>query len=138
MILAITGATGFVGSHLVDQALAAGHDVRALTRREQPPRDRLTWVPGNLSGPGTLVEGADAVIHVAGIVNAADRAGFVSGNIDGTRSMIAAANDAGVTRFVHVSSLAAREPHLSVTYRFQSLLCCAGPRRRMRIMALAR
>lgn len=113
MILAITGATGFVGSHLVDQALAAGHQVRAMTRRDQPARSGLTWVPGNLSGPGALVEGADAVIHVAGIVNAADRAGFVSGNIDGTRSMIAAANDASVTRFIHVSSLAAREPHLS-------------------------
>lgn len=113
MILAITGATGFVGSHLVDQALAAGHQVRAMTRREQSAREGLTWVPGNLSGPGALVEGATAVIHVAGIVNAADRAGFVSGNIDGTRSMIAAANDAGVSRFVHVSSLAAREPHLS-------------------------
>ena len=113
MILAITGATGFVGSHLVDQALAAGHQVRALIRREQPARDGVTWVAGNLAGPGTLVEGADAVIHVAGIVNAADRAGFVSGNIDGTRSMISAAGAAGVQRFVHVSSLAAREPHLS-------------------------
>ncbi len=113
MILAITGATGFVGSHLVDRALDAGHEVRALTRREQPPRDGVTWVPGNLAGPGALVEGADAVIHVAGIVNAADRAGFVSGNIDGTRSMIAAAGAAGVERFIHISSLAAREPHLS-------------------------
>ena len=37
--LAITGGTGFVGSHLIDAALAAGHEVGALTRRDQPPRD---------------------------------------------------------------------------------------------------
>ena len=41
MRLAITGGTGFVGSHLIDAALAAGHMVKALTRREQPPRDRV-------------------------------------------------------------------------------------------------
>ena len=40
MKLAVTGGTGFVGSHLVDAALAAGHDIKALTRREQPgPRE---------------------------------------------------------------------------------------------------
>ena len=112
-VLAITGGTGFVGRRLIDLALAGGHAVRALTRRTQPPRDGLTWVEGALDQPdalATLVADADAVIHVAGVVNAADRAGFATGNIDGTRAMIAAA--AG-KRFVHVSSLSAREPQLS-------------------------
>ena len=41
MKLAITGGTGFVGTHLLDAALAAGHEVNALTRREQPKQ--TTW-----------------------------------------------------------------------------------------------
>jgi nucleoside-diphosphate-sugar epimerase len=115
-VIAMTGATGFVGSALVAQALAAGHGVRALTRRPQPPRDGITWIAGALDRPDSLaalVAGADTIVHVAGVVNAADRAGFATGNIDGTRAMLAAAVPAGVRRFVHVSSLAAREPALS-------------------------
>ncbi len=79
MRLAITGGTGFVGSHLIDAALAAGHEVRALTRREQPPRERLTWVAGSLDDRAALkrlVEDADALIHVAGVITAPDAAGF--------------------------------------------------------------
>jgi nucleoside-diphosphate-sugar epimerase len=53
------------------------------------------------------------VVHVAGVVNAPDKAGFAAGNIEGTRNMLDAARRAGVGRFVHVSSLAAREPDLS-------------------------
>ena len=114
--IAITGATGFVGSALIVRAVAAGHSVRALTRRPQPPRDGVTWVAGALDRPDSLVAlatGADAIIHVAGVVNAPDRAGFVTGNVDGTAAMLAAAAQAGVRRFVHVSSLSAREPQLS-------------------------
>ena len=113
MILAITGGTGFVGNHLIDQALAAGHQVRALTRQPRPDRAGVTWITGDLAAPGFLARGADAIIHVAGIVNAPDRAGFVAGNVEGTRAILAAATDAGVQRFVHVSSLSAREPQLS-------------------------
>jgi uncharacterized protein YbjT (DUF2867 family) len=53
------------------------------------------------------------VLHVAGVINAPDRAGFAAGNIEGTRAMIAAAEHAGIRRFVQVSSIAAREPDLS-------------------------
>lgn len=115
--LAITGGTGFVGGRLIDLALAAGHDIRALTRRPQPVRDGVTWVEGALDQPGSLdrlAAGADAVIHVAGVINARDAAGFEAGNITGTAAMLAAAEQAGVKRFVHVSSLAAREPRLSI------------------------
>ena len=114
--LALTGATGFVGAHVLDLALGQGHAVRALTRRQQPPRDRVTWVEGALDDPAelaALVEGADAVIHVAGVINA-DASGFEAGNVAGTAAMLAVAERAGVGRFVHVSSLAAREPGLSL------------------------
>ena len=117
MRLAITGGTGFVGSHLLDIALAGGHQVNALTRRDQPPRDGLQWVAGDLSSRGALerlVEEAEAVIHVAGTINARDAAGFEKGNVAGTLTMLAAATAGGVQRFVHVSSLAAREPKLSL------------------------
>jgi nucleoside-diphosphate-sugar epimerase len=113
VILALTGATGFVGGHLLDRALAAGHHVRALTRRPQPARAGVTWVAGDLSDPGDLAQGANALIHVAGVVNAPDRAGFVAGNVTGTQVILSASKQAEVQRFIHVSSLAAREPGLS-------------------------
>jgi uncharacterized protein YbjT (DUF2867 family) len=116
MRLAITGGTGFVGGELIDRALAAGHEVMALTRRPQPAREGLRWVEGALDRPDQLARlavGADAVIHVAGVVNAPDRTGFEAGNVAGTQAMVEAARHGGVARFVHVSSLAAREPGLS-------------------------
>ena len=114
--LAITGGTGFVGGRLIELALAAGHKVRALTRRPQEPRHGVTWVDGALDKPDSLdrlADGADALIHVAGVINAPDPAGFEAGNVMGTSAVLAAAEKARVGRFVHVSSLAAREPELS-------------------------
>lgn len=117
MRLAVTGGTGFVGSHLLDQALAAGHQVVALTRREQPAREALTWIAGDLHDRAALerlVSDADAVIHVAGLISAQSASAFEKGNVGGTLAMLAAATAGGVQRFVHVSSLAAREPKLSL------------------------
>ncbi|OQW48074.1 MAG: epimerase [Proteobacteria bacterium SG_bin6] len=117
MRLGITGGTGFVGARLIAAALEAGHQVQALARRSQPPQPGLDWVAGALDSPDALARlcaSADAVIHVAGVVNAPDRAGFAAGNIAGTEAMLAAAEAAGVGRFVQVSSLAARAPELSL------------------------
>src|SRR3954469_21258998 len=117
MKLAVTGETAFVGSHLIDVALAAGHQVKALTRREQPERERVEWVAGSLDERESLrrlVSEADAVVHVAGVISAADAAGFQRGNVAGTLAMLAAATAGGIQRFIHVSSLAAREPKLSL------------------------
>lgn len=116
MKLAITGATGFVGQATLDVALAKGHSVRALTRRPQVGRDRLEWVHGTLSDGDALaklVDGVDAVIHIAGLTNTPDPAQFEPANVGGTANVIAAAKEAGVRRFVFVSSLSAREPSLS-------------------------
>ena len=113
MILAVTGGTGFVGRHLLRLAFEAGHSVRALARSPQPPEPGVTWLPGTLTAPGDLCAGANAVIHLAGVINARDPAAFFEGNVAGTAALLAAATAAGVRRFVHVSSLAAREPSLS-------------------------
>lgn len=114
--LAVTGGTGFVGSTLVRHAVMRGHKVRALTRRPQGTHPKIRWIDGALDRPDALAElmaGADAVIHVAGAVNAPDRAAFAAANVEGTLNMVEAAKVAGVRRFIHVSSLAAREPELS-------------------------
>lgn len=112
----MTGATGFVGAEVLEQALGEGLRVNALTRGAQPPRARLKWVPGSLEDAAaldTLVRDADAVVHIAGVVNAPDRAGFEAGNARGTVAVIDAMRRRGIRRLVHVSSLAAREPQLS-------------------------
>ncbi|WP_086734125.1 NAD-dependent epimerase/dehydratase family protein [Erythrobacter colymbi] len=115
-LLAITGATGFVGSAVLDAALAAGHTVRALARREQAARAGVEWVRGDLGDMAVLAaltQGADAVIHVAGLTNTPDPAEFEVANVTGTANVIAAMRGAGVRRLVFVSSLSARMPALS-------------------------
>ncbi len=116
MIVALTGGTGFLGQHVLAALVAAGHRVRALARRPQPDCAGVDWVAGALDAPeslAALVAGAQAVVHVAGVVNAPDAAAFDAGNRIGTQAMVDAARAAGVARFIHVSSLAARLPALS-------------------------
>ena len=99
--LAVTGATGFVGSTLLRAATEAGHKVRALTRRPQAPAPGIDWVEGALDQPDSLrklAQGAETIIHVAGVVNAPTRAGFVAGNIHGTQAMVDAAKAADMAR----------------------------------------
>lgn len=113
-MIALTGATGFVGQAVLDRAHAAGIQIRALTRRDQLQRAGVEWVRGDLDDKvalAALVAGAEAVVHVAGVVN--DTAEFERGNVLGTLNVIEAALAAGVQRFIHVSSLSAREPDLS-------------------------
>lgn len=120
-VLAITGGTGFLGSHVLEQALAQGLRPQALTRRMGGAQfasglSQPLWIEGTLADPAALarlVEGADAVLHIAGAVNVPTREAFAAANIEGTRNVVEAARAAGVRRFVHVSSLAAREPDLS-------------------------
>lgn len=112
----MTGATGFVGGATLRRVVEAGWHVRALTRRPQPARDGVTWIMGALDQPATLAEmarGSDVVMHIAGVVNVPTRAEFEAGNAVATGHVIDAARVAGVSRFIHVSSLAAREPDLS-------------------------
>ena len=117
-IIAITGATGFAGRHAMSELLLHGFTLRALVR----DRGRANFAPGVETVAGDLaddaalmqlVSGADAVIHLAGALTSLDREGYFRVNAQGTEALADAALKAGVRRFVHVSSLAAREPQLS-------------------------
>ena len=87
MTIAVTGGTGFVGQAVIDEACRQGLPLRALARREQAPCDGVEWVRGDLADCGALeklVAGADAILHIAGVVNTPDPMGFHLGNVTGT------------------------------------------------------
>lgn len=120
MQIALTGATGFVGAHTASAILVRGHGLRLLVRDAgRLPADiaaRATVVEGGLDDANALkrlADGVDAVIHVAGAIKATSLAAFMAVNAQGAEKVADAAARAGVRRFVHVSSLAAREPQLS-------------------------
>ena len=116
MIIAVTGATGFVGRHIVELLVERGHRLRALVRnpRRLPfrHRDTIDVVPGSLADAAAvraLVAGADAVIHLVGIIVERGAATYEAVHVTGMRAVLAAARDAGVGRFVHMSAGAARD-----------------------------
>ncbi len=118
-VVAVTGATGFLGRHLVRALARDGWTPRVLVRRDPVHpfwRDiEIEVVVGDLKTPGALerlCRGAEVVIHVAGLIKAASLEGFNVVNRDGARAAALAAKAAGA-RFILVSSLAAREPGLS-------------------------
>ncbi len=117
--VAVTGATGFIGRHLVESLLAAGFDVRALSRRPDGaglPAPAAV-VGGTLEDQASLqelVEGCHAVVHCAGLIKAARSDDLDRVNAAGT-SLLAevCGRQEAPPRIVFLSSLAAREPALS-------------------------
>ena len=113
----ITGATGFVGSHIAAAFVEAGHEVRCTVR----PSSDLRWIedlpvqrmPVDFESPKDLadaVEGVEIVIHAAGITRARRDADYYRTNAENTRRLASVAAGAGAQRFVLVGSLAARGP----------------------------
>ncbi|MXS86197.1 NAD-dependent epimerase/dehydratase family protein [Nitrosomonas sp. HPC101] len=117
--VAVTGATGFIGRVLVAKLAASGWRVRALARRVSSQEDNpfIEWISGDLGCSGALcnlVSGTEAVIHCAGAIRGKSWADFYQTNVIGTSNILQAASDtASCSRFLHISSLAAREPLLS-------------------------
>ena len=119
MRIFLTGATGFLGHHLLPALSAAGHDALAFTRykpgcRELQLLPRVTIQQADVFDDDALraaMAGADAVVNMVGILNEKGRKGhgFHRMHVELVEKLIAAAGDAGVRRFVHVSALGAGE-----------------------------
>lgn len=114
--VAVTGATGLVGRAVLKELAGQGLSICALTRSPRAPQAGIDWITGTLSDVpalSDLVAGADSVLHIAGLTKAPDRATLMATNADATARLAAIARAAGVRHFILISSLAAREPHLS-------------------------
>ena len=119
--IALTGATGFIGAELTRRLAATGREIQALIRpasiHKRPAELGVRWIEGDLEDMASLcrlVEGVDTVIHCAGAVRGATREQFNRVNAEGLSRMVqATVNKHPTPRFLLISSLAAREPHLS-------------------------
>lgn len=120
-LVLVTGATGFVGSHLVERLVGLGHRVRCLVRRTSSlaylPSEGVELAYGEVAenvGLQEAVEGVSLVFHVAGVTKTRSAAGYYRGNAQGTANLLRALEESGQggVRFVHVSSLAAVGPSL--------------------------
>ncbi|TAL09973.1 MAG: NAD(P)-dependent oxidoreductase [Porticoccaceae bacterium] len=120
-LIAITGATGFIGSNLCFRLRASGFRVRALIRSpgraQSLARAGIDILPGDLASPPALrqlLAGSAAVIHCAGTVRGRTPADFASANVLGSQQLVQAIQDSDTApRLLAMSSLAAREPQLS-------------------------
>jgi uncharacterized protein YbjT (DUF2867 family) len=105
----VTGANGFVGSHMIPALLGAGHSVVALVRDEEGRRQVLGRL-GDVTRPESLpaaMTGVDAVLHLVALPRDWDGGATLRLiNTEGTRNVLRAAGDAGVRRFVHMGALA--------------------------------
>lgn len=112
----VTGASGFVGGHVVEALARNGFRPRCLVREASRLDYIKAWSPeltiGDVTAPTTLeraVEGVDAVVHCAGVTRALSRTEFFRVNADGCGNLYRAclARNPAVSRIVHISSLAA-------------------------------
>jgi 2-alkyl-3-oxoalkanoate reductase len=112
----VTGATGLLGSHIVEKLREQGLPVRALVRKDSDTRVLDAWeveqATGDVTDPASLAEackGVETVYHSAAAVGdwGSWENYFVPVTIEGTRNMLEAARDAGVKRFLHISSISA-------------------------------
>lgn len=115
----VTGGTGLVGSYLIRDLVQKGYTVKAIRRRkilpfyiEAPILDKVQWIEGDIMDTGLLseaMEQTDTVVHAAANVSFSDwnPDEMMRINVDGTANVVNAAIENNISRFVHISSVAA-------------------------------
>ncbi|MDR4517248.1 MAG: NAD(P)-dependent oxidoreductase [Nitrosomonas sp.] len=119
-LVAVTGATGFIGHRLINTLVREGWKVKALTRKKQEASESIEWIQGdlsNLSALEGLTREVTAIVHCAGAVRGSSFDDFVQTNVTGTKNLLNALSKFNqqdrLPRFLLISSLAARQPELS-------------------------
>lgn len=111
--IVVTGATGFIGRHVAARLHAAGDRVRAIVRPDSPrrPPSGVEVVHAALTYDAlrAAIDGADVVVHIAGVISARGWQDYADVNVAGTRELAAATQEVGA-RLIHISSLAAAGP----------------------------
>jgi uncharacterized protein YbjT (DUF2867 family) len=134
----VTGGSGFVGGHLVHELRGRGLAVRCLVRDPRKGAKLAAWgselLQGDMTDPASLrrgADGADAVVHLAAIRQGREEQ-FRRIMVDGTRDLLAVAEDAGVRRFVHMSALGTSEatkdlvPYYRAKWEMEELIRASG------------
>ena len=113
----VTGGTGFVGSHLVEDLLASGKysEVRCLVRSSEKwlKGMNVTLVKGDLDNYHAIADAlnnVDVIFHIAGLTKAPRNKDFTAANVDATENLMRIAQKKGISNFVITSSLAAVGP----------------------------
>lgn len=118
MSVLVTGATGYIGREVAAMLAAAGKDVKGLVHRDDAELPTgVEAVRGDVTDPGSLAEamtGVDAVVHLVAILEGSDE-DFERIVAQGTRNVVAAAEQAGVRRFIHMSAAGVTPEHAPLT-----------------------
>jgi uncharacterized protein YbjT (DUF2867 family) len=126
----VTGATGFVGARLVPALIAAGHDVRAMTRRPETYAGAGTPVGGDVQDPSTLTDPLTGVRVAYYLVHSLDTEDFEDRDARAARAFGEAAAEAGVDQIIYLGGLGAEGAELSAHLRsrreVEGLLGAAG------------
>lgn len=110
MKVVVTGASGFVGGHVVTHLLSSGHEVVTLTRGNHPKHGGTQNLLGDVTTGEGLDEafaGADAVVHLVGIIRERGQDTFERVHVEGTLNVLAAMKHTGVQRLIQMSALGA-------------------------------
>ena len=112
MKVLVTGGTGFVGTHVVNELIRRRHDVAVLARRPESTRNRYNHpveaVAGDVLDPASLslaCSGREAVVHLIGIIFEKGEQTFDRMHREAAENVLAAARNAGVRRFLHMSAM---------------------------------
>lgn len=112
-MIAITGATGFLGRHLI--AKLKDKDIKCLVRKEDHGFKNIKTVKGDINDKkalNLLVKNAKIIVHLAAIIDHKDKEEYKRVNIDGTKNLISACKKNKVKRIIFVSSMASTKTHL--------------------------
>ncbi len=128
----VTGASGFVGSHLVDKLLELNHNVRIIARKES----KLKWIDTsrveifncdyeNISLLKEALSNVDYIFHVAGVIKAKSKDIYYKGNVEVTRNLLKATKEANTNlkKFVFISSQAASGPGFENQPKTEEMEC---------------